>query len=244
MKKEKTYNEAVDGDEGFVPGEGYPSCDGEPCANVSDDSQDGTDTMADAAEGGDKAGAGSDLTAALAEWQDKFIRLQAEFDNYRKRTLKEKMDLVQTGGRDVLLAMLPVRDDVQRAVDAMQKSDDIEALRAGVMLISQKFTDTLRQKGVTEIDVKGKEFDADLCEAAQAPAVPARRSTPSAGQHCACPARDTRGGCGRSSGSGPRARSGAGKWRLPCRRQWRRSQTSARWPHRRQQRCPAVRSEA
>ena len=102
MKKEKTYNEAVDGDEGFVPGEGYPSCDGEPCANVSDDSQDGTDTMADAAEGGDKAGAGSDLTAALAEWQDKFIRLQAEFDNYRKRTLKEKMDLVQTGGRDVL----------------------------------------------------------------------------------------------------------------------------------------------
>ena len=96
--------------------------------------------MADAAEGGDKAGAGSDLTAALAEWQDKFIRLQAEFDNYRKRTLKEKMDLVQTGGRDVLLAMLPVRDDVQRAVDAMQKSDDIEALRAGVMLISQKFT--------------------------------------------------------------------------------------------------------
>ena len=146
MKKEKTYNEAVDGDEGFVPGEGYPSCDGEPCANVSDDSQDGTDTMADAAEGGDKAGAGSDLTAALAEWQDKFIRLQAEFDNYRKRTLKEKMDLVQTGGRDVLLAMLPVRDDVQRAVDAMQKSDDIEALRAGVTLISQKFTDTLRQK--------------------------------------------------------------------------------------------------
>jgi len=113
--------------------------------------------MADVAEGGDKAGAGSDLTAALAEWQDKFIRLQAEFDNYRKRTLKEKMDLVQTGGRDVLLAMLPVRDDVQRAVDAMQKSDDIEALRAGVTLISQKFTDTLRQKGVTEIDVKGRE---------------------------------------------------------------------------------------
>ena len=55
MKKEKTYNEAVDGDEGFVPGEGYPSCDGEPCANVSDDSQDGTDTMADATDSGAKA---------------------------------------------------------------------------------------------------------------------------------------------------------------------------------------------
>lgn len=161
MKKEKTYNEAVDGDEGFVPGEGYPSCDGEPCANVSDDSQDGTDTMADATD----SGAAPDLAAAVAEWQDKYIRLQAEFDNYRKRTLKEKMDLVQTGGRDVLLEMLPVRDDVQRAVDAMQKSDDLEALRAGVTLISQKFTEALRRKGVTEIEVLDKEFDADFSEA-------------------------------------------------------------------------------
>ncbi|WP_295962157.1 nucleotide exchange factor GrpE [uncultured Alistipes sp.] len=161
MKKEKVYNEAVNGDDGFEPGDGYPSCDGEPCANVADDQQDATDTMADAAD----AAGGPDLAAAVAEWQDKYMRLQAEFDNYRKRTLKEKMELVQTGGRDVLLAMLPVRDDVQRAVDAMQKSDDIEALRAGVTLISQKFTETLRQKGVTEIEVKGKEFDADLCEA-------------------------------------------------------------------------------
>lgn len=164
MKKEKVYNEAVNGDDGFEPGDGYPSCDGEPCANVADDQQDATDTMADAADAADAAG-GLDLAAAVAEWQDKYMRLQAEFDNYRKRTLKEKMELVQTGGRDVLLAMLPVRDDVQRAVDAMQKSDDIEALRAGVTLISQKFTETLRQKGVTEIEVKGKEFDADLCEA-------------------------------------------------------------------------------
>ena len=135
------------------------ACGGSPI--MSDEPQDGTDTMADATD----SGATPDLAAAVAEWQDKYIRLQAEFDNYRKRTLKEKMDLVQTGGRDVLLAMLPVRDDVQRAVDAMQKSDDIEALRAGVNLISQKFTETLRQKGVTEIDVKGREFDADLCEA-------------------------------------------------------------------------------
>ena len=79
--------------------------------------------------------------------------------------IKEKMDLVQTGGRDVLLEMLPVRDDVQRAVDAMQKSDDLEALRAGVTLISQKFTEALRRKGVTEIEVLDKEFDADFSEA-------------------------------------------------------------------------------
>ena len=164
MKKEKVYNEAVSGDEGFVPGEGYPSCDGEPCANVSDAGDDATDTMTDD-DPSVECDAAKALESAVAQWQDKFMRLQAEFDNYRKRTLKEKMDLVQTGGRDVLLAMLPVRDDVQRAVDAMHKSDDLEALRAGVTLISQKFTEALRQKGVTEIEVKDKEFDADLSEA-------------------------------------------------------------------------------
>ena len=150
MKKEKVYNEAVSGDEGFTPGDGYPSCDGEPCANVSDETDEATDTLAD---------------GEPAAEADAAVRLQAEFDNYRKRTLKEKMDLVQTGGRDVLLEMLPVRDDVQRAVDAMQKSDDLEALRAGVTLISQKFTEALRRKGVTEIEVLDKEFDADFSEA-------------------------------------------------------------------------------
>lgn len=161
MKKEKGYNEAVSGDEGFAPGEGYPSCDGEPCVNMADDTEDATATMAE----GDGEESAQSLEAVVAQWQDKYIRLQAEFDNYRKRTLREKMDLVQTGGRDVLLEMLPVRDDVQRAVDAMEKSDDLEALRAGVRLISQKFTEALRRKGVTEIEVKDKDFDADLSEA-------------------------------------------------------------------------------
>lgn len=165
MKKEKVYNEAVDGDEGFVSGEGYPSCDGEPCVNMADDTESATATMAEGDGSESPAEETSDLAAEAAKWQDKFIRLQAEFDNYRKRTLREKMDLVQTGGRDVLLEMLPVRDDVQRAVDAMEKSDDLEALRAGVRLISQKFTEALRRKGVTEIEVKDKEFDADLSEA-------------------------------------------------------------------------------
>lgn len=160
MKKEKTYNEAVEGDEGFAAGDCYPSCDGEPCVNVADDDQSTTDTMA-----GDAESAAPDIAAQVAEWRDKYLRLQAEFDNYRKRTLKEKMDLVQTGGREVLLSMLSVRDDVERAVDAMGKSDDIEALRAGVNLISQKFTESLRQKGVTQIEVVGKAFDADVAEA-------------------------------------------------------------------------------
>ncbi|MBQ4903305.1 MULTISPECIES: nucleotide exchange factor GrpE [Alistipes] len=164
MKKKEVYNEAVNGDEGFSAGDGYPSCDGEPCANVADDAEDATATMAVGGETSEPEAA-VELEAVVAEWQDKYLRLQAEFDNYRKRTLREKMDLVQTGGRDVLLAMLPVRDDVQRALAAMEKSDDVEALRSGVLLISQKFTEALRQKGVTEIEVKDKDFDAEYCEA-------------------------------------------------------------------------------
>ncbi|MBE6181884.1 MAG: nucleotide exchange factor GrpE [Rikenellaceae bacterium] len=164
MKKEKVYNEAVEGDEGFVQGDGYPSCEGQPCANVADETAGQTDTMS-AEEHPVEEDAVAKAAAEIAGWQDKYLRLQAEFDNYRKRTLKEKMELVQTGGRDVLLAMLPVRDDVQRAVAAMEKSDDVEALRAGVQLIAQKFTDALRQKNVTEIEVLDKEFDADLSEA-------------------------------------------------------------------------------
>lgn len=159
MEQEKVYNQEVGGDEGFVAGEGYPSCEGEPCANVADETGGATDTVSE------DAVPEADARVEAAEWKDKFLRLQAEFDNYRKRTLREKMELVETGGRDVLLAMLPVRDDVQRAVEAMEKSDDLEALRAGVTLISQKFTEALRQKGVTEIDVCDKEFDADVAEA-------------------------------------------------------------------------------
>lgn len=159
MKDQKAYNEAVEDAENRAAGDGSPSDGGESCANVADESGAATDTLSE------DAAPEADPQAEAAEWKDKFLRLQAEFDNFRKRTLREKMELVQTGGRDVLLAMLPVRDDVQRAVDAMEKSDDLEALRAGVLLISQKFTEALRQKGVTEIEVRGKEFDADLSEA-------------------------------------------------------------------------------
>ncbi|MFI3282794.1 MAG: nucleotide exchange factor GrpE [Rikenellaceae bacterium] len=101
----------------------------------------------------------------MVDWKDKFVRLQAEFDNYRKRTLKEKMDLVQSGGADVLKAVLPVVDDMQRAQTAMQKSEDVEALRAGVALIAQKFEEMLSQRGVTVIEAVGKELDVDLHEA-------------------------------------------------------------------------------
>jgi molecular chaperone GrpE len=91
--------------------------------------------------------------------------LQAEFDNYRKRTLKEKMSLVESGGENVIKALLPVVDDVDRALAAMEKSDDVEALRGGVRLIAQKFNEVMRQQGVSEIEAVGKEFDVDHHEA-------------------------------------------------------------------------------
>ena len=164
MKKEKVYNEDVKDESKTVPEpEGSP-CGESADANVADDASKTSDTMAVGGEQPEPEAA-VELESVLAEWQDKYMRLQAEFDNYRKRTLKEKMDLVQTGGRDVLLEMLPVRDDVERALAAMEKSDDIEALRTGIRLISQKFTEALRRKGVTEIEVKDKEFDAEYCEA-------------------------------------------------------------------------------
>ena len=101
----------------------------------------------------------------VEQWRDKYLRLQAEFDNYRKRTLREKMELVERGGADVIKAMLPVADDMDRAVEAMAGCDDIEALRAGVGLIAQKFHEVLRSCGVSEIEAKGLELDTDHHEA-------------------------------------------------------------------------------
>ena len=105
------------------------------------------------------------------EWKDKYLRLSAEFDNYRKRTLKEKMDLIESGGEDVIKLMLGVMDDFGRALAAMQNATDVAAVREGVELIAQKMTDALKTKGVAEIEAIGQPLDTDLHEAvAQFPA--------------------------------------------------------------------------
>ncbi len=160
MKKERTRNEEVKDEATIAPDAAESAANTHPDDNMADGAAEATDTMA-----ADGAAAPADAAQQAAEWKDKYLRLQAEFDNYRKRTLREKMELVETGGRDVLLAMLPVRDDVERAVAAMEKSDDVEALRSGVRLIAQKFTEALRQRGVIEIEVRDREFDAEVAEA-------------------------------------------------------------------------------
>ena len=161
MKKEKAYNEAINGDEGFEPGDGYPSCDGEPCANVSDEPQDGTDTMADATD----SGAAPDLAAAVAEWQDKYIRLQAEFDNYRKRTMKEKAELILNGGEKSISSILPIVDDFERALKNMETATDVAAVKEGVELIYNKFMTVLGHNGVKVIETKEQPLDTDYHEA-------------------------------------------------------------------------------
>lgn len=160
MNKEKSYNESIETDEEIRHEESRPAGDDAACANMADGGEASADTMT--AEVSEEQ---PDYERTIAEWKDKYVRLHAEFDNYRKRTLREKMELVETGGQGVLKAVLPVMDDVQRAVEAMGKSDDIEALRRGVELIAQKFSETLRQCKVTEIEAKGLPFDEELMEA-------------------------------------------------------------------------------
>lgn len=107
----------------------------------------------------------SQLKAEIAQLKDKFIRQAAEFDNFRKRTAKERLDLIQTAGRDVIQQLLEVLDDSERAEKTMQSNTDVEAIKSGVSLVFQKLRSTLQSKGLKEMDSIGQPFDADLHEA-------------------------------------------------------------------------------
>jgi len=101
----------------------------------------------------------------IADLKDKYLRQVAEFDNYRKRTLKERAELILNGGEKVITALLPVLDDMERAMENGQKTEDPEVLREGMMLIHQKMMKILESQGVTMIDTDGKDFDTDVHEA-------------------------------------------------------------------------------
>lgn len=112
-----------------------------------------------------------DLKAQIDKQKDDYLRLMAEFDNYRRRTLREKADLARNGGESCMKAILPVIDDVERAMQAVDSSNDVEALKEGVNLIYSKFRTYLEQNGVKEMETIGVDFDADKHEAiAQIPA--------------------------------------------------------------------------
>ncbi len=99
------------------------------------------------------------------ESQDKYLRLSAEFDNYRKRTLKEKSDLLKSAGEETIIKVLPVLDDFERAMQAMQTSKDIDAVKDGISLIYNKLKEVLTQQGIKEIDSINLDFNTDLHEA-------------------------------------------------------------------------------
>ena len=166
MTKEKVANQEVEEQDGLQNDEGNPSMEGEQCDNMAEENA-AADTMTDEKEesASEEQFEEPSPEEVIAVWRDKYMRLQAEFDNYRKRTLREKMDLVASSGADVLKNMLAVLDDMYRAVAASEKSEDIAALREGEKLVLQKFEEALKQKNVSEIKAVGEEFNADYHEA-------------------------------------------------------------------------------
>ncbi len=105
------------------------------------------------------------LSEKLTEANDKFLRLYSEFDNFRKRTAREKIELSKSAGEDVFKLILPVLDDFERGIKAADEASDVQAVKEGMNLIFQKLKNSLQQKGLAEMESKGFAFDADLHEA-------------------------------------------------------------------------------
>ena len=107
----------------------------------------------------------ADLEAQVEHEKKEYLFLMADFENFRKRTLKEKADLIKNGAESAMRDLLPVVDDLERAIDAINKGGDLDSLKEGVDLIYNKFVKYLESQHVTAIDSTGKDFDTDLHEA-------------------------------------------------------------------------------
>jgi molecular chaperone GrpE len=105
------------------------------------------------------------LQSEITELKDKYIRQAAEFDNYRKRSAKERLELIQTAGKDVITSLLDVMDDCERAQKQMETSNDIDAIKQGIFLVFNKLRTTFQNKGVRAMEVVNQEFNPDLHEA-------------------------------------------------------------------------------
>ena len=103
--------------------------------------------------------------AELAEIKDKYLRLAAEFENYKRRTTKERIELFKTANQELMTALLPVLDDFERARNATATTEDAGAVRDAIDIIQSKLNKTLQQKGLTAMEAKGGDFDAELHEA-------------------------------------------------------------------------------
>ena len=101
----------------------------------------------------------------LSDAKDKYLRLAAEFENYKRRTSRERLDLIQTAGRDIIQSMLDVLDDSERAAKNLEGTDDIAQIKEGVMLVFNKLKATLLSKGLKAMEAHGADFDPELHEA-------------------------------------------------------------------------------
>ena len=105
------------------------------------------------------------LKSELQDSKEKYLRLVAEFDNFRKRNAKEKLDIIQTASKDVIVSLLEILDDADRAQQQLESSNDIDEIRKGVLLVFNKLRNALQSKGVKLMDAKGKPFNPDIHEA-------------------------------------------------------------------------------
>lgn len=132
----------------------------------SDNAEQTTDTMRKEPEAADKVvSSEKTLEEKLAEMQDKYIRLSAEFDNYRKRTLREKIELSKYASENILLKLLPFMDDFERALNNIEDIKDCSAVKEGIDLIHTKFLEFLKQNGVNEVEALDSPFNFDLHDA-------------------------------------------------------------------------------
>jgi len=107
----------------------------------------------------------SKVQQELGDMRDKYLRLAAEFENYKRRTSKERLELTQTAGRDIIQSLLEVVDDSERAAKALESTDDIEQIRQGVMLVFNKLRATLHNRGLKQMEAIGADFDTEMHEA-------------------------------------------------------------------------------
>jgi molecular chaperone GrpE len=129
------------------------------------DTQDSEDSTSEAEEPAEEQDPLAAAQAEIEELKDKYLRSVAEFDNYRKRTLKEKAELILNGGEKAVSAILPVIDDMERAIENGAKTDDPAVLREGMELICHKMMKALESLGVKKIDTDNADFNTDLHEA-------------------------------------------------------------------------------
>ena len=124
-----------------------------------------TDASANEMEQAPELSAEEKLQAEVQQLNDKYLRLYAEFDNYKRRTQKERVELLQTAGKDVIVSLLPVLDDFDRALKAMETAADVAPVKEGILLVSTKLKNTLAQKGLKDVESINQPFDTDFHEA-------------------------------------------------------------------------------